>query len=60
MKARHGRGVMITRSPLLTGADEPIWAIPAAGRSLAAGTLRTSHETGERPTQWAGGHDLPG
>jgi uncharacterized protein len=30
MKARHGRGVMVTRSPLLTGADEPIWAIPAA------------------------------
>ncbi len=30
MKARYGRGVMVTRSPLLTGADEPIWAIPAA------------------------------
>jgi predicted AAA+ superfamily ATPase len=29
MKARHGRGVMVTRSPLLTGADEPVWAIPA-------------------------------
>jgi hypothetical protein len=29
MKARHGCGVMVTRSPLLTGADEPIWAIPA-------------------------------
>ena len=29
MKARHGRGVMITRSPLLTGPDEPIWAVPA-------------------------------
>lgn len=29
MKARHGRGVMVTRSPLLTGADEPIWAVPA-------------------------------
>jgi hypothetical protein len=29
MKARHGRGVIVTRSPLLTGADEPIWAIPA-------------------------------
>jgi uncharacterized protein len=29
MRARHGRGVMVTRSPLLTGADEPIWAIPA-------------------------------
>ena len=29
MKARHGRGVMVTRSPLLTGPDEPIWAIPA-------------------------------
>ncbi len=30
MKARHGRGVMVTRSPILTGADEPIWAIPAS------------------------------
>jgi len=30
MRARYGRGVMVTRSPLLTGADEPIWAIPAA------------------------------
>jgi hypothetical protein len=30
MKARHGHGVMVTRSPLLTGPDEPIWAIPAA------------------------------
>ncbi len=29
MKARHGRGVMVTRSPLLTGAQEPIWAVPA-------------------------------
>lgn len=29
MKARHGQGVMVTRSPLLTGADEPIWAVPA-------------------------------
>ena len=29
MRARHGRGVMVTRSPLLTGPDEPIWAIPA-------------------------------
>ena len=29
MKARHGRGVMVTRSPLLTGPHEPIWAIPA-------------------------------
>jgi hypothetical protein len=29
MKARHGRGVMATRSPLLTGAKEPVWAIPA-------------------------------
>jgi uncharacterized protein len=29
MKARYRRGVMVTRSPLLTGADEPIWAIPA-------------------------------
>ncbi len=30
MAARHGRGVMVTRSPLMTGASEPIWAIPAA------------------------------
>ena len=30
MKARHGRGVMVTRSPPLTGPEEPIWAIPAA------------------------------
>jgi predicted AAA+ superfamily ATPase len=29
MKARHGRGVMATRSPLLTGPQEPVWAIPA-------------------------------
>jgi uncharacterized protein len=29
MKARHGRGVMVTRSPLLTGANEPVWAVPA-------------------------------
>jgi uncharacterized protein len=29
MTARYGRGVMVTRSPLLTGPDEPIWAIPA-------------------------------
>ncbi len=28
MKARHGRGVMVTRSPLLTGAAEPVWAVP--------------------------------
>jgi uncharacterized protein len=27
--ARHGRGVMVTRSPLLIGAGEPVWAIPA-------------------------------
>lgn len=30
MRARHGRGVMVTRSPLLTGAQEPVWAIPAS------------------------------
>jgi uncharacterized protein len=30
MKARYGRGVMVTRSPLLTGPDEPVWAIPAS------------------------------
>ena len=29
MRARHGRGVMVTRSPLLTGPDEAIWAVPA-------------------------------
>lgn len=29
MRARYGRGVMVTRSPLLTGTNEPIWAIPA-------------------------------
>jgi predicted AAA+ superfamily ATPase len=29
MRARHGRGVMVTRSPLLTGPEQPIWAIPA-------------------------------
>lgn len=29
IKARHGRGVMITRSSLLTGPHEPVWAIPA-------------------------------
>ena len=29
MRARHGRGVIVTRSPLLTGPDEPVWAIPA-------------------------------
>jgi uncharacterized protein len=30
MKARHGRGVIATRSPLFTDPDEPVWAIPAA------------------------------
>lgn len=29
MRARYGRGVMVTRSPLLTGPDEPVWAVPA-------------------------------
>jgi len=29
MKARYGRGVMVTRSSLLTGVEELIWAIPA-------------------------------
>jgi predicted AAA+ superfamily ATPase len=29
MKARHGRGVMVTRSPLLASPGEPVWAIPA-------------------------------
>lgn len=29
MKARHRRGVMVTRSSLLADPDEPVWAIPA-------------------------------
>jgi predicted AAA+ superfamily ATPase len=29
MKARHGRGVMVTRSPLLIGGHERVWAVPA-------------------------------
>lgn len=29
LRARHGRGVMVTRSPLVIGAEEPIWAVPA-------------------------------
>ncbi|HXC45673.1 MAG TPA: AAA family ATPase [Solirubrobacteraceae bacterium] len=29
MKTHHGHGVIITRSPLLTGVDEPVWAVPA-------------------------------
>jgi predicted AAA+ superfamily ATPase len=29
MKARYGRGVIITRTPLVIGDDEPIWAVPA-------------------------------
>lgn len=29
IRARRQRGVMVTRSPLLTGPDEPVWAIPA-------------------------------
>lgn len=29
MRARYGRGVMVTRSPLLTGPDEAVWAVPA-------------------------------
>jgi predicted AAA+ superfamily ATPase len=38
MKGRYGRGVMVTRSPLLTGGDEPVWAIPA---SMLAWLLRS-------------------
>jgi len=38
MRARYGRGVMVTRSPLLTGADEPIWAIPASILAWLLGT----------------------
>ena len=30
MKARYGRGVMVTRSPLLVDRHEPIWAVPAS------------------------------
>jgi len=30
IKARHGRGVILTRSPLLTGPHEPVWALPAS------------------------------
>jgi uncharacterized protein len=29
MRARYGRGVMVTRSPLVLGHNEDIWAIPA-------------------------------
>lgn len=29
IKARHGRGVIITRSSLITGPHEPVWAVPA-------------------------------
>jgi uncharacterized protein len=28
MRARHGRGVLVTRTPLSVG-DEPVWAVPA-------------------------------
>jgi uncharacterized protein len=37
MKARYGRGVMITRSPILTSPDEPIWAIPAGALAWMLG-----------------------
>ena len=30
MRARYGRGVMVTRSPLLVGEQDAIWAIPAS------------------------------
>lgn len=30
MRARYGRGVMVTRSPLLVGGQEPVWAVPAS------------------------------
>ncbi len=29
MRTRHGRGVIVTRTPLAVGDDEPVWAIPA-------------------------------
>jgi uncharacterized protein len=29
MKARYGRGIMVTRSPLHTDPHDPIWAVPA-------------------------------
>lgn len=29
MRARYGKGVVVTRTPLAVGADEPVWAIPA-------------------------------
>jgi hypothetical protein len=29
IKARYGRGVLVTRTPLLLGPDEPVWAVPA-------------------------------
>lgn len=38
MRARHGRGVMITRSPLVVGADEAVWAVPAGMAGWLLGT----------------------
>jgi predicted AAA+ superfamily ATPase len=29
MRARHGKGVLVTRTPLEIGAEEPVWAIPS-------------------------------
>jgi uncharacterized protein len=29
MRARYGKGVIVTRTPLAVGVDEPVWAIPA-------------------------------
>ena len=29
MRARYGKGVVVTRTPLALGDDEPVWAIPA-------------------------------
>ena len=29
LRARYGRGVMVTRSPLAIGGDETVWAVPA-------------------------------
>jgi predicted AAA+ superfamily ATPase len=29
MRTRHGKGVIVTRTPLAVGSDEPVWAIPA-------------------------------
>lgn len=38
LTARYGRGVMVTRSPLAIGGDEPVWAIPAGIVAWLLGT----------------------